>query len=104
MAKAGVNPLAGELMDEQVELSLVELCRASQSSAEQILEFVEFGVIEPRGRQPSEWRFTAISVKRVYSAQRLQHDLGLNAAGVALALDLIEEIETLRARLGVLER
>jgi chaperone modulatory protein CbpM len=32
------------------------------------------------------------------TAQRLSRDLGLNAAGVALALDLLEEIETLRTR------
>jgi len=32
-------------------------------------------------------------------AFRLQHDLGINLAGVALVLDLLEEIEQLRSRL-----
>ena len=30
---------------------------------------------------------------------RLQHDLNVNLAGVALALDLMDEIETMRERL-----
>jgi len=32
-------------------------------------------------------------------ARRLQQDLNLNLSGVALVLDLLEEIESLRARL-----
>jgi chaperone modulatory protein CbpM len=36
---------------------------------------------------------------RVRSALRLQRDLGVNLAGIALALDLMEELESLRAEL-----
>lgn len=36
---------------------------------------------------------------RVRSALRLQHDLGVNLAGIALALNLMEELEDLRAEL-----
>jgi chaperone modulatory protein CbpM len=35
-------------------------------------------------------------------ASRLQRDLGVNLAGAALALELLQEIEALRARLKVL--
>ena len=35
-------------------------------------------------------------------ASRLQRDLGLNLAGAALALELLEEIDALRARLQAL--
>ena len=44
------------------------------------------------------WRFSGSALRRAATAQRLTRDLGLNAAGVALALDLLEEIETLRIR------
>jgi chaperone modulatory protein CbpM len=36
-------------------------------------------------------------------ARRLQLDLGLNLSGVALALELLDEIEMLRSRVGMLE-
>jgi chaperone modulatory protein CbpM len=35
----------------------------------------------------------------VRSALRLQRDLGVNLAGIALALDLMEELDNLRAEL-----
>ncbi len=91
--------LRGELLDESIELTLAELCRACQLPAERIIEFVEEGIIEPRGRDPSRWRFHGISIRRVRRAQRLKRDLGVNTPGVALALELLEELEQLRARL-----
>ena len=92
-------PLAGELIDDTVELTLAELCRACQLPAERIFELVDEGVVEPRGRNPARWRFHGISIRRVTRAHRLKRDLGVNTAGVALALELLEEVEALRARL-----
>lgn len=95
--------MSGQLLDDELKLSLAELCRACQLSAERIFELVEYGVIEPVGQEPRQWRFTGISIRRVRSAQRLQRDLGLNIAGAALALDLLDEMEALRVRLHRLE-
>jgi chaperone modulatory protein CbpM len=36
--------------------------------------------------------------------QRLESDLGLNLAGAALALELLEEVEDLRHRIAALEQ
>jgi len=91
--------LSGSLLEEEVELSLSELCLACRVPAEQIFELVEEGIVEPRGRDPAEWRFAGISVQRVRCALRLERDLGVNLAGAALALDLLEEIDWLRTRL-----
>lgn len=91
--------LTGEVLDEDVELSLGELCRACQLTAEDVFELVEQGLIEPRGRQPARWRFQGVSVRRVRCAQRLERDLGVNVEGAALALELLEELEQLRLRL-----
>jgi chaperone modulatory protein CbpM len=44
-------------------------------------------------------RFTRSSVVRVRTVLRMQRDLNVNLAGAALALDLLERIETLQARL-----
>ncbi len=95
--------LRGELLDESIELTLAELCRVCQLPAERIFEFVDEGIVEPRGRDPSRWRFHSISIRRVRRAQRLERDLGVNTPGVALALELLEELEQLRARLACLE-
>ncbi len=38
-------------------------------------------------------------MKRVRCAMRLTRDLGVNYAGAALALDLLDELDLLRARL-----
>ena len=100
MAKRDLpDPLTGQILEEDVELSLAELCRICGLPAERVFELVEEGVIEPAGREPSRWFFQGIAVRRVYRAQRLQRDLGVNLAGAALALDLLEEIRRLQTRL-----
>lgn len=91
--------LSGEILEEDVELTLAQLCRSCRLPAEQVLALVEEGVIEPRGRNPAQWRFGGVSVRRVRCALRLERDLGVNAAGAALALDLLEELEAMRVRL-----
>jgi len=95
--------LSGEIVEENIELSLADLCRVCQLPAERVFELVEEGVVEPVGRDPVRWRFQGISVRRVRCVQRLQRDLGVNIAGAALALDLLEEVKRLRARLRRLE-
>lgn len=96
--------LSGEVLEEDVELTLAELCCACQVPAERVFELVQEGIVEPLGRNPAQWRFRGISVYRVRSALRLERDLEVNVAGAALALDLLEEIENLRRRLRRLER
>ena len=91
--------LSGEVLEEDVELSLTELCHACQVPAERIFELVGEGIVDPRGQDPAHWHFQGVSVRRVRCALRLERDLGVNVAGAALALDLLEEIEALRRRL-----
>lgn len=95
--------LSGELLDEELELTVVELSRICQLSTEQLTELVDAGVIEPLGRPVASWRFQGTSVRRVHCAIQLQRDLGVNWQGAALVLDLLEEIEALRSRLARFE-
>lgn len=95
--------LSGEVLDEGLELSLADLCRALSVSAESIVELVDEGLVEPLGKTPVHWRFRGISVRRARRALRLQRDLGVNLAGAALALDLLEELEIARIRLKRLD-
>jgi chaperone modulatory protein CbpM len=93
------KPLTGILLDEQAELSIGDLSQACSTSVEWVVELVEEGVLEPTGQKPEQWRFSGTNLVRARTAVRLQQDLQINLAGVALALDLIEEIEMLRDRL-----
>jgi chaperone modulatory protein CbpM len=95
--------LTGILLDDQVELSLHELCHACSTSTEWIVELVDEGVLEPIGHEQAHWRFSGPSLLRVRAAMRMQQDLQINLPGIALALDLMEEIETMRERLRRLE-
>jgi len=95
--------LRGDLLDEDVEMTLAQLCQACELSEAQIIELVEQGVIDPLGPEPAQWRFVSVSLRRVRITRNLQRDLGVNAPGAALALELLDEIEELRARLRHLE-
>lgn len=103
MDKTMMSLLDGDLLEEGLELTLGELCRAGHVSADVVIEMVDQGLIDPLGRDPARWRFTGISLQRVRCAQRLRHDLGVNMPGAALAVELLDELERLRARLHRLE-
>lgn len=91
--------LSGEVLEDEVELTLADLCRSCQLHAEQLFELVDEGIIEPVERESGRWRFSGASLRRVRVTVTLQRDLGVNCAGAALVLDLLEELEALRARL-----
>ena len=91
--------VVGIILDEQAQLTLAELTRACAVHAELIIELVEEGVLAPIGREPHHWRFTGAHMRRARVAVHLQRDLGVNLAGAALALQLLDEVEALRARL-----
>jgi chaperone modulatory protein CbpM len=92
-----------ELIDEQRTFTLAELCRCFAVEAELIEALVEQGILEPAGRCGYHWCFPASSLRRTRITLHLQHDLGVNLAGAALALDLIERIEELDARLRAMK-
>jgi chaperone modulatory protein CbpM len=95
--------LKAELIDERLDVTVHELCRACSASTDWVIELVEEGVLEPAGSDPQEWLFAGRSLMRAHAAMRLQQDLRLNIAGVALVLDLIEELGAARERLRRLE-
>ncbi len=99
MVKQTTDILSGNIVENETRLTLRQLCDSCAVRAEYIIELVDEGFIEPSGVEKSHWCFSGVSIKRVQKAKRLQRDLGINLAGVALVIDLIDEIEDLRARL-----
>jgi chaperone modulatory protein CbpM len=82
-----------EILDEAMEVTLADLTRVCRVHAEWVMELVEEGVLEPVQPGGPQWRFAATSVVR------LQRDLGVNLPGIALALELLDRIDALEARL-----
>lgn len=93
----------GRIVEEEVRLTLVELCRVCGASEHELTAWVAEGVLEPEGESAQVWRFAGASLHRARRATHLAHDLEINPSGIALALDLLDRIEALEAefaRLG----
>ena len=93
--------LQGLILDENCRFTLEELSTACSVRTEYIIELVEEGIVEPleARREQQLWTFSGRSLQRARKARRLQQDLGINLAGAALVLELMEEIQRLRERL-----
>lgn len=89
--------------DIEYSFSLAEISRCCGVTAEQILVLVSEGVLSPQGSTQREWRFASSDLSRALSAVRLERDLGVNPAGAALAVDLLDEMQQLRQRVRLLE-
>ncbi len=99
MNQTNITWIEGSVVENEVHLSIAELSHASRTPEEMIMSWVTEGVLSPSGSSPQDWRFGGDSLRRAKTAAHLAHDLELNVPGVALALDLLDEIAELRARL-----
>jgi chaperone modulatory protein CbpM len=104
-----IPKLSGIVLDEEHLLTLTEISQACAVQTGYIIELVDEGLLIPESgpeirpqEEPHFWRFTGEQMRRARVASRLQGDLGINLAGVALALQLLDEIEELRERLEAL--
>ena len=88
--------LSGVVLDEGVSLTLREVCEVCGVDRSLVIAMVEEGIAAPLDQESAHWRFSGLAVTRIRTATRLYRDLDVNLAGAALALDLLEEIESLR--------
>jgi len=99
-----INRLEVRLLGEGDWIQVETLCRLCDLTLEAMTELAELGIVSPRGFSPREWQFPATALPRLRIAGRLMRDLGLNASGAALAVELLETQERLERRLRELER
>jgi chaperone modulatory protein CbpM len=93
---------AGSSLDQlTATLTIEEVGRMCAVRTDYIALLVREGVIAPAlGSAPESWRFTSLELRHTRVASRLQRDLGVNLAGAALALQLLDELEFLRAQIA----
>lgn len=99
MSERSTTWLEGHIVEEDSEFKLSGLCRASGASESQLVLWVSEGTFGVQGGAPHTWRFTGSSLYRARIALRLASDFEINAPGIALALDLLDEIDSLRSRI-----
>ncbi len=93
----------GSIVSDEGGLTLDDLCSTCGLSKEQVVTFMEEGIVSPEGSVTTGWQFSRTMVITLHRAKRLERDLRLNPPGIALALDLMQRIEHLEARLARLD-
>jgi chaperone modulatory protein CbpM len=92
------------LLSESDWIGAREVCHLCRIDLAVVTELADWGVVTPRGAAPEQWQFPATALPRLRLLARLMRDLGVNASGAALAVELLEEKRQLQRRLHHLER
>ena len=78
--------------------TLHEICERGECHAEFVIKLVNYGIVSPieEGLPPRDWQFDVMALTRLQRALRLQQDLKLNLPGLAVSLDLVDEVQQMR--------
>lgn len=91
-------------VEENPEVTLEEVCELFHIPVEFVYEIIEQGVVEPVEPDAELLRFDETHLKRIKTIAHLHHDLDINVAGGALIVEMMEEMEAMRARLELFEK
>jgi len=91
----GDQILVGQVLEESDLVTLADLCRSCTVETQTVTTLVAEGILDPMGSDVEHWQFTVGSLRRVRTVIHLQRDLGVNLAGAALALELLDRIAKL---------
>jgi chaperone modulatory protein CbpM len=88
--------LTGVIVEEDIILTLPELSQICCVKTDYIVALVEEGILEPSNNNrmltdSSLWLFSGQSLRRVRMTVRLQRDLSVNLAGVALLFEILKD-------------
>ena len=99
MTNDKATAVTGMIFDEASEITIVELCEVCSVDQQTINDLIAEGILEPLDNGGEQARLPYSSVRRTHTVVHLQRDLGVNLAGAALALELLDRIDKLRAQL-----
>ena len=80
-------------------LTLEELCDACAVEPVWVIRHIEEGLLAPLSGPVNHWRFTSASLTRTRRMRALERDFDAVPELAALMVDLLEEVDVLRARL-----
>lgn len=96
--------LTVDIIESQAPFTLREFCERGDCHAELVLKMVSYGIIEPVGQnRPAEagsWEFDLRALLRLQKAMRLQRDLKMNLPGLAMSLELLDEVDSMRREIA----
>ena len=99
MARTHLTVIDAIVVEQDHQFTLADLCRACAAEQSTIIALVEEGLLQPDGTGPADWQFDGRALPRARTAVRLAADLQLSADATVLVVELLDEIQTLRARL-----
>jgi chaperone modulatory protein CbpM len=90
--------VSAELVEATATFTLREVCERGGCHAEFVIKLVNYGVIAPVEESPEarQWQFDLPTLTRLRKAQRLQRDLKINLPGLAMSLELLDEVHEMR--------
>ncbi len=99
MTERDTKVLSGSIFDETTEITIAELCEVCSIDIRQVDEMINEGILEPTGGRYEKRRVPHSSIRCTRTVVHMQRDLGVNLAGAALILDLLDRIENLQDQL-----
>ncbi len=93
MTTYDIKPISGTIFDDTTEITIVELCEVCSVERTMVYQMIDEGILEPTSRSGKRQQFPYSSVRRTRTVVHLQRDRGVNLAGAALVLDLLERID-----------
>lgn len=90
------------MTDRPARTAIYELetaARLSRLPPARVRRYIRVGLVRPSRVEGRNAFFSEAELARLRTIRRLGEDLGLNAAGVEVALRLVDEIRTLRRAL-----
>ena len=85
-------------IEEHFTLSITEVCQSLGIKKQWILEVMDEGIIQSVPSKTASPQFDQTAIRRLRTSICLQRDLEINLSGIALILDLLDEVEELRKK------
>jgi chaperone modulatory protein CbpM len=96
--------LSDALNEETLTFTLAEFSEQYDVQEKMLFEMLEHSLIEPQELTAEGLYIDVRALRRMQSAVRLQRDLDINLPGIALVLELVEQLEHVRGELEILQR